>query len=360
MPISALVGGKERIAPLLSDTEWQVLQDFCQLGTVKVQTSCCHAPATPVDVKGGYRFFEAPKCTHSSDSVDSIKLETAIIRAIVNLGWSVQCDVVGGERAKPWKANVLAVSPDGSNKIGFVVSPVEPGVADLGVYAVQDLRMANSGIASIFLFPTIPTHGMWKFVREGKFIAASEYSPGGKTIGGLDVQLYVDIALDRKIRHRTARIRALSIETWARRSEAHPDDSRRFDCGADVSYLGEHITSYSWDWMASGDVMNVLTERSENIDELLLLMAELCMLDIVISHFADSEGEFYHARYVVIGILIKTSGVGRIDEIIDDLMRGGYAERYYAVYPGFVNHLRRGIAGLKSQGGYIVARAKQK
>jgi len=359
VPISALVNGEERVAPLLTDTEWQVLQEFHRSGGVKVSTSCCHAPATPVQVKGGYRYFNAPSCDHAVDTIDTIRLESIIAKTASNAGWSIRCNVIGGDKTRPWMVNVLATSPDGDRRIGFVISSKEPSVSDLGKYVIQSFRMSLSGIIPIFLFPSIPRAGLWRFVHEGKFITALKYVEGRGIIGGLDAQLYVEVALENQPNapSNQMRIRSFKITTWAKRSETHPDDPYRFDCCADVSFLDEHIMSFPWEWVASSEVIHQLQERGEDMDELLLLSAEMCVLSIAISHFARFDGIFYTARDIALGLLIKTSGVGRINDIVDDFLGGGFKEKYYAVYPRFVYLVKRDILELKRKKGYVVARS---
>jgi hypothetical protein len=124
-----------------------------------------------------------------------------------------------------------------------------------------------------------------------------------------------------------------------------------------VSFLDEHIMSFPWEWVASSEVIHQLQERGEDMDELLLLSAEMCVLSIAISHFARFDGIFYTARDIALGLLIKTSGVGRINDIVDDFLGGGFKEKYYAVYPRFVYLVKRDILELKRKKGYVVARS---
>ena len=370
MPLAALVNGEERIAPLLSDVEWQVLKDFAAAGSLKVATTCCHAPAEPISVKGGYRYFKAPECTHFKDTTDTLAVETALLKGIVSSGWSVRCNVIGGG-SQAWTADILATSPDGECRVAFIVEPAEPKVSALGEYVIRSSRMAESGIAAIFIFPSIPNDGMWKFVHEGKLITVAKYVPGQAMVAGLDAALFATVALKKKPVVRIGKIRSFHIRSWARpgrtdgtetyvyargteyESPLGPND---FVVGFSVSYMGEELESFEWGWGANSDVMEVLTARNEPVGELLLLSAEICALNNVIGHFAGARGRFHQARSIASGIVIETSGNPRMNSVLDDLLRGGFKEKYYSVYPRFVYLMKKDLLEMKRSHGYVIAR----
>ena len=206
---------EERIAPLLSDTEWQVVREFFAAGSLKIATTCCHAPCEPVSVKGGYRYFKAQGCSHFTDTTDTLAIETAILKGVVQSGWTSRCNVVGGG-TQAWTANVVATAPDSSKRVAFIIVPNEPNVSSLGEYVVRSSRMAEGGIAAIFLFPSIPNDGLWKLVHEGKLITAVKFAPGTTLVSGLDATLFTEIALKKDPVVRAGRIRAFHIKTWAR------------------------------------------------------------------------------------------------------------------------------------------------
>ncbi len=371
MPVSALVNGEERIAPLLSDTEWQVVREFFAAGSLKIATTCCHAPCEPISVKGGYRYFKAQGCSHFTDTTDTLAIETAILKGVVQSGWTSRCNVVGGG-TQAWTANVVATAPDSSKRVAFIIVPNEPNVSSLGEYVVRSSRMAEGGIAAIFLFPSIPNDGLWKLVHEGKLITAVKFAPGTTLVSGLDVTLFTEIALKKDPVVRVGRIRAFHVKTWARPARLDGTETfvwakgteyekplveGEFVVGFSVSYMGELIESVEFGWGPNSDVMQILKERTEPLDDLLLLSAEMCALSIIIGHFAGYGGRYYHARDIASGLVIETSGNRTMNSIVDDFLRGGFKEKYYSVYPRFVYVTKRDILELKRARGYTIARA---
>lgn len=373
MPITALVNGEERTAPLLSDVEWEVLREFAASGAVKVATTCCHAPAEPISVKGGYRYFKAPSCSHFRDTTNTLILETALIRGIVSAGWSTRCNVVGGD-LNAWTADIIATSPDGARRVGFIIEPHEPKASRLGDYVIQATRMGNAGIAAIFLFPSIPKDAMWRFVHEGKLITTAKYVPGRAMVAGLDATLFASVALKAQPVPRTGRIRSFRVTTRARPARQdgtetvvyakgtkheRPLDPTDFVVGFSADYLGEEIYSAEWPWGPNSDVLHTIRERAEShnesVDELLLLTAEMGAMCMALGHFVDASGMFYQARNIALGLIIKTSGNPRMNAIVDDFLQGGFKERYYVVYPRFFYLVKRDILELRTKCGYVVA-----
>lgn len=367
MPLSALVNGEERIAPLLPDMEWQVIRDFAASGAIKVTTTCCHSPATPVSVKGGYRYFKAPGCPHFKDTTDTLVIETALIRGITSAGWKVRCNVVGGG-THAWALNILASSPTTQDRVGFVLVPNEPSVGTLGEYVTIATRAADAGIAVIFLFPSIPRDGMWQYVQAGKLITAVKYVPGQAIVAGLDAALFAEVALKTSPVVRVGKIRSFRVTTHARPARTDgtetvthgggkPLTADEFVVGFSVSYMNELLVAEEWGWGVNPDVSRLLAERNEPMDELLLLSAEMSAMHVVISHFAGAGGRFFHARDIASGLVIETSGSARINAIVDDFLRGGFQEKYATVYPRFVYVVKRDLLDMKRAKGYIIARS---
>lgn len=362
MPVTALVNGEERTAPLLSDLEWKVLREFAASGAVSVATTCCRAPAEPISVEGGYRYFKAPSCSHFRDTTDTLALETAIIREVVDSGWSVQCNVVGGE-LNAWTADIVATSPDGSNRVGFIVEPGAPGASSLGDYVVRASRMGAAGVSAIFLFPSIPEGGMWRFVNEGKIITAARYTPGRPvpTVAGLPAPLFVSVALKAHRAPATRKIRSFRVTSYARPSDTGPSETGSFVVGFSVDYMGEEIYSGEWPWSPNSEVSYIINERArskrESVDELALLTAEMGALHLALGHFAGENGMFYRARDIAHSLIIRTGGHPRMNAIIDDFLQGGFKERYSTTYPRFFYLVKHCIYELQTKCGYVVARS---
>ena len=170
---------------------------------------------------------------------------------------------------------------------------------------------------------------------------------------------------------RIGKIRSFNNRSWARpgrtdgtetyvyargteyESPLGPND---FVVGFSVSYMGEELESFEWGWGANSDVMEVLTARNEPMDELLLLSAEICALSNVIGHFVGARGRFHQARSIASGLVIETSGNPRMNSVLDDLLRGGFKEKYYSVYPRFVYLMKKDLLEMKRSYGYVIAR----
>lgn len=356
MPTAALVNGEERAAPLLSDIEWQALRDLEKSGVVKVSTTCCHAPATPISVKGGYRYFKSETCPHFRDTMDTLIIETGLIEGIKAAGWSVRCSVASGGKS-PWLANVVATSPDSSSRVAFIISPTEPEVSKLGEYVITAARMAGAGIAAVFLFPSIPRGGMWEYVHAGKLITAVKYVPGKPIVAGLDATSFAEIAIKKKPTPRIARIWAFHITTGARPSRPDEIEAGKLDymCSYSVSYMGEELETAEFGWSPNSEVQQRFEESDEDASKLALVSAEMCALHTIISHFAGPTGRFYNSKDIGSSIVIETSGNPLMNSFVDDCIRGRFKEKYYQVYPRFVFLIKRDILELKRARGYTIA-----
>ncbi|MGO4785206.1 competence protein CoiA [Cryobacterium sp. W22_MBD10_FK3] len=115
MPLTAILGGRRVIAPLLTDAEWAQLR----AGHPRLP---CDAQAVSKENKSGTRYFAhwpGSHCEveHKPESPEHLKSKEIIVRAAIAAGWQAAQEVPSEDRS--WVADVLVT--DGLHTVALEV-----------------------------------------------------------------------------------------------------------------------------------------------------------------------------------------------------------------------------------------------
>ena len=125
MPLRAFVDGKEVIAPLLSDEEWEALRQRVQADKLSVVLPCCDREGYLRRSRLGTRHFahkrassdDAPRCEMEGETMEHLKAKADIVSASQSAGYRAAPEIPGDG----WRADVLAERHNGSGRIAFEV-----------------------------------------------------------------------------------------------------------------------------------------------------------------------------------------------------------------------------------------------
>ena len=125
MPLRAFVDGKEVIASVLSDTEWETLRQKVQSEKLTVVLPCCDRAGYLRRSRLGTRHFAhkraaddaAPRCDMEGETMEHLKAKADIVNACQRAGYRAAPEIPG----EGWRADVLATPPNGSGHIAFEV-----------------------------------------------------------------------------------------------------------------------------------------------------------------------------------------------------------------------------------------------
>ena len=116
MPLRAIIDGKDVIASLIDDKNWQLLKTDIKTNKKAVILPCCNNEAFLRISKLGTKHFvpkQKTSCEQKSESFLELLIKSEIVRACVDSGYTVKTEV----RNNNWKADVIAQR--GTTKIAF-------------------------------------------------------------------------------------------------------------------------------------------------------------------------------------------------------------------------------------------------
>lgn len=116
MPLRALIDGRDLVAPLLDDVEWEELRADVRAKRVALGLPCCATCAFPRVSKLGTRHFvhrRANGCSGSGETFQHLWTKAEVLHACAESGWEAQAEVAGDG----WRADVLATR--GEARIAF-------------------------------------------------------------------------------------------------------------------------------------------------------------------------------------------------------------------------------------------------
>ncbi|MEB3886140.1 competence protein CoiA family protein [Lyngbya sp. CCY1209] len=151
MPLRAILDGRELLAPLLSDEEWNALKR----GKAKVTLPCCEARGYLRTSTRGIKHFVHQKkgeCTSKPETWQHRLCKTEIARACQAMGYDVKTEASG----ENWRADVLATKQiDG--KLVRVAFEVQWSHQTLEETERRQRKYAEDGIQCYWLFKKFPT-----------------------------------------------------------------------------------------------------------------------------------------------------------------------------------------------------------
>ena len=160
MPLRAFVNGKEVIAPMLGETEWEALRD----SGATVTLPCCGAEGYLRRSPMGTLHFAHKRgahCDSSGETIHHLKAKADIVIACQRAGYSALTEVAGDD----WRADVLAVQ--GTNRIAF---EVQWSFLRLENAVYRQDRYARDGVRGCWFFRNPPP----QLLRSGDLKAQQE------------------------------------------------------------------------------------------------------------------------------------------------------------------------------------------
>lgn len=188
MPLTALLAGTvvlDATEPILADgVTWEQIH----LARPRAQLTCrgCGGDLHAKQSNRGLRFFahdSKADCPYTQESLEHRLLKAALAAAVRDAGWHAELEVAG-LGATPWRADVMATSPDGARRIALEaqLSPITPteiaertdNYATVGVEVcwVTDRFVAWLGHVPYWMVthpddgPLSVELGVWKWVQE--------------------------------------------------------------------------------------------------------------------------------------------------------------------------------------------------
>jgi hypothetical protein len=146
MPLRALLSGRDLVAPLLDDSEWEALRADVKARRVALELPCCDASAFARVSKLGTRHFvhrRSDGCPGSGETFQHLWLKAEILTACSEAGWPAQPEVAGDG----WRADVLA-----SREAGRVAFEVQWSRQDEPATRFRQERYAADGIRACWLY----------------------------------------------------------------------------------------------------------------------------------------------------------------------------------------------------------------
>jgi hypothetical protein len=157
MPLRAFVDGKEVIAPLWSDAEWEVLRLRVQAEKLSVVLPCCDREGYLRRSRLGTRHFahkratseDAPRCDMEGETMEHLQAKADIVRASQYAGYRAAPEIPGDG----WRADVLATRSNGSGRIAF---EVQWSFLRLEDCVFRQDRYARDGVRGCWFFRSPP------------------------------------------------------------------------------------------------------------------------------------------------------------------------------------------------------------
>jgi hypothetical protein len=221
MPLRALIDGRDLVAPLLDDSEWDSLRSEVKRKSVSLSLPCCDATAFPRVSKLGTRHFfhqRAHGCSGAGETFQHLWAKTEIVRACADAGWDAQTEVAGNG----WRADVLATP--GSARVAFEVqwSPQDEQTCRL-----RQQRYEADGIRGCWLYrgdtpsPAERELPIFRLVSEKETVAQVEL--GGQHHG---VREFASLLLGGKVRYSATaraylRVSFVDYPCWKCKLPAH-------------------------------------------------------------------------------------------------------------------------------------------
>ena len=146
MPLRAFVDGKEVIAPMIGEAEWEALRD----SGATVTLPCCGAEGYLRRSPMGTLHFAHKRgahCDSSGETIHHLKAKADIVLACQRAGYSALTEVAGDD----WRADVLAVQ--GTARIAF---EVQWSFLRLENAVYRQERYARDGVRGCWFFRNPP------------------------------------------------------------------------------------------------------------------------------------------------------------------------------------------------------------
>ena len=154
MPLRAQINGKDIIAPLLDDVEWEGLKCAVKQREVAVILPCCHNTAflrvSPLGTKH-FVHTRQQNCQWKPESMEQVQVKSEIVLACNASGYDVSTEVVEID----WRADVLATK--GHANIAFEVLLRSQSLE--GILHTQQ-QYARNGIRGCWLIKHVPKEYM--------------------------------------------------------------------------------------------------------------------------------------------------------------------------------------------------------
>jgi hypothetical protein len=221
MPLRALIDGRDLVAPLLDETEWDDLRAEVKAKRVALSFPCCDAAACPRVSKPGTRHFfhrRANGCSSAGETFQHLWAKAEIVRACADAGWAAQTEVAGDG----WRADVLASR--GNAKVAF---EVQWSPQDEETCRFRQQRYGAVGIRGCWLYrgetpsPAERELPIFRLVPDKETVALVELA--GRRFG---VREFATSLLGGKVRYsatRNARLRVSFVDyrCWNCKRPAH-------------------------------------------------------------------------------------------------------------------------------------------
>ena len=150
MPLRSLIDGKEVIAPLLDEDEWNRLKEAVRSKESVILLPCCQRSGFfRTSQLGTHHFVHKRKldCDWKPETAEHLKIKSETVVACKNAGYGVSSEVSGSD----WRADVLATK--GSRKIAF---EVQWSAQTLEETLDRQERYRRDGVRGCWLFRKIP------------------------------------------------------------------------------------------------------------------------------------------------------------------------------------------------------------
>jgi len=151
MPLRAFFGGRELLAPLMSDEEWLNLK----AQRPKVRLCCCDSTGYLRTSKLGTKHFVHDKdriCNWAPETWQHLLAKTEIVRVCQQFGYDAKTEVSGSD----WRADVLATKTDRGQLIKLAFE-VQWSPQTLEETAARQAKYQRDGIRCCWLFRKLPT-----------------------------------------------------------------------------------------------------------------------------------------------------------------------------------------------------------
>ncbi|MDX6453836.1 MAG: hypothetical protein QOH16_3885 [Gaiellaceae bacterium] len=221
MPLRALINGRDLVAPLLDDAEWDSLRADIKAKRVALSLPCCEATAFARVSKLGTRHFfhrRANGCSGAGETFQHLWAKTEIVRACADAGWDAQTEVAGNG----WRADVLATR--GSARVAF---EVQWSPQDQQTCRLRQERYSADGIRGCWLYrgdtpnPAVRELPIFRLVPDKETVALVDFAGQQHS-----VREFVTLLLGGKIRYSATvsanlRVSFVDYACWKCKLPAH-------------------------------------------------------------------------------------------------------------------------------------------
>ena len=155
MPLRALVDGKELLAPLVADADWESLKQ--RRPRPAIVLGCCGAAGYLRRSKLGTKHFvhkSKAECDWRPETWQHLLAKTEIVRACREMGYDTRTEVSGPD----WRADVLATAPK-KHQLGYIriAFEVQWSPQTLERTIARQKKYERDGIRGCWFFKKMPT-----------------------------------------------------------------------------------------------------------------------------------------------------------------------------------------------------------